>query len=118
MTLIHFPILSEVLFFEFCVDVECDYFLFFVFVFPFFSFFSSKEKEFVKFDPISLSLLKEDKMYLKLLKKQQKEMDALRKKQSRDKSNMMFGQQAAFEKVIKGCKKSVPNTMFKKLRKF
>ena len=64
-------------------------------------FFISEE---MKFEPITVEVLRQEKGYQKISRKQQKEMDSLKKRHQKEKLSVQKQQCAAIEKLIKGKK--------------
>lgn len=58
----------------------------------------------MKFEPITVEVLRQEKGYQKVLRKEQKELDSLRKRQQKEKLSVQKQQCAAIEKLIKGKK--------------
>lgn len=65
---------------------------------------SNKIPEEIKFEAITMVVLRQEKGYQKVLRKQQKEVDSLKKRQQKEKLSVQKQQCAAIEKIIKGKK--------------
>ena len=58
----------------------------------------------MKFEPITVEVLRQEKGYQKVARKQQKEIDSLKKRHQKEKLTVQKQQCAAIEKLIKGKK--------------
>ncbi|XP_043461662.1 1-phosphatidylinositol 4,5-bisphosphate phosphodiesterase-like [Leptopilina heterotoma] len=67
---------------------------------------AAKPREEIKFEPITMVVLRQEKGFQKVLRKQQKEIDSLRKRQQKEKLSVQKQQCAAIEKIIKGKNKA------------
>ncbi|XP_076659589.1 1-phosphatidylinositol 4,5-bisphosphate phosphodiesterase isoform X3 [Halictus rubicundus] len=65
-----------------------------------------KPREEMKFDPITVEVLRQEKGYLKVLTKQQKELESLKKRHQKDKLTVQKQHCVAIEKIIKGKNKA------------
>lgn len=66
----------------------------------------------MKFDPITLEILRQEKGYQKVLRKQQKELESLKKRHHKEKLTVQKQHCVAIEKIFKG-KKLVIFVQFK-----
>lgn len=58
----------------------------------------------MKFDPITVDVLRQEKGYQKVLRKQQKELESLKKRHQKEKQTVQKQHCVAIEKIIKGKK--------------
>ncbi|XP_043251233.1 1-phosphatidylinositol 4,5-bisphosphate phosphodiesterase-like isoform X1 [Colletes gigas] len=65
-----------------------------------------KPREEMKFDPITVEVLRQEKGYQKVLRKQQKDLESLKKRQQKEKLTVQKQHCVAIEKIIKGKNKA------------